>query len=82
MSNSLHTAPATTRIGSIVIRCAEFDRMIAFWSAALGYVADRPAAGGFVILKDPQGRGANLSLDRAPAGGRRPRGRIHLAAAD
>lgn len=77
MPNPPHAVHAT-RIGSIVIRCVEFDRMIAFWSAALGYVADRPASGGFVILKDPQGRGANLSLDRASAAGRRPRSRIHL----
>lgn len=68
----------TTQIGSIVVRCVEFERMIAFWSAALGYVADRPAAGGFVILKDPGGRGPNLSLDRVNDSRPRPRARIHL----
>ena len=68
----------TTQIGSIVVRCVEFERMIAFWSAALGYVADRPAAGGFVILKDPTGRGPNLSLDRVNGSRPRPRGRMHL----
>ena len=26
------------RIGSIVVRCHEFDHMLAFWQAALGYV--------------------------------------------
>ena len=68
----------TTQIGSIVVRCVEFERMIAFWSAALDYVADRPAAGGFVILKDPTGRGPNLSLDRVSDSRPRPRGRMHL----
>ncbi|BAS26765.1 hypothetical protein LIP_0908 [Limnochorda pilosa] len=28
-----------TKIGSIVIRCYEFDRMVAFWERALNYVA-------------------------------------------
>ena len=26
------------KIGSIVIRCYEYQRMVAFWRAALGYV--------------------------------------------
>jgi hypothetical protein len=28
---------AKMKIGSIVIRCYEFDRMLAFWQQALGY---------------------------------------------
>lgn len=65
-------------IGSIVMRCYEFDRMLAFWTAALGYVADRPSDGGFVILKDPAGTGPNVSLDRSPTRREGRRGWIHL----
>ncbi|MBA2693726.1 MAG: VOC family protein [Rubrobacter sp.] len=53
-------------IGSIVVRCYEFDEMVAFWSEALGYVYREPAEDGWVILRDPEGRGSNLSLDRVP----------------
>jgi catechol 2,3-dioxygenase-like lactoylglutathione lyase family enzyme len=78
VSHEPRTHAPATQIGSVVVRCVEFERMIAFWSAVLGYVADRPAAGGFVILKDPSGRGPNLSLDRANDPRPRPRGRMHL----
>jgi catechol 2,3-dioxygenase-like lactoylglutathione lyase family enzyme len=66
------------RIGSVVIRCREFDRMLAFWREALHYVAREPVEGGWVILRDPTGRGPNVSLDRVnePRAGRRSR--LHL----
>jgi catechol 2,3-dioxygenase-like lactoylglutathione lyase family enzyme len=51
-------------VGSIVIRCRRFDEMLAFWQAALGYVPRAPAEDGWVVLTDPTGRGANISLDR------------------
>ena len=35
------------RVGSIVIRCYEFDRMLAFWQEALHYVPRAPAEGGW-----------------------------------
>jgi catechol 2,3-dioxygenase-like lactoylglutathione lyase family enzyme len=66
-------------VGSIVVRCFEYDRMFAFWRAALGYVVEHAdPAGGFVILRDPEGRGPNVSIDQAPA--RRSGGRswLHL----
>ena len=53
------------RIGSIVIRCFEFEKMLAFWQGALGYVTRERAEEGWVILRDPAGRGPNVSLDRA-----------------
>jgi hypothetical protein len=56
-----------TRIGSIVIRCFEFEKMMAFWQAALGYRPRGPIDDGFVVLTDPEGKGPNLSLDQAPA---------------
>ena len=54
------------KIGSIVVRCYEFERMLAFWQEALGYVLREPAEGGWVVLCDPEGRGPNVSLDRVP----------------
>jgi len=50
------------RIGSVVVHCYEFDRMVAFWQATLGYVAREPPRDGWVVLRDPQGTGPNLSL--------------------
>ncbi|MGH7384034.1 MAG: VOC family protein [Candidatus Rokuibacteriota bacterium] len=66
------------KIGSIVIHCYEFDRMLAFWQAALRYVAREPARGGWVILRDPTGRGPNVSLDRVPSQRAGKRSRLHL----
>jgi len=65
------------KIGSIVFHCHEFDGMVAFWKAALGYVPREPASDGWVVLRDPTGRGPNLSFQ---ARDHRPRRRswIHL----
>jgi catechol 2,3-dioxygenase-like lactoylglutathione lyase family enzyme len=65
------------RIGSIVIHCHEFERMASFWGAALGYVPRAPAAGGWVVLIDPSGRGPNMSFQarESPAPSR---GWLHL----
>lgn len=69
-------APNTVRIGSIVIDVNDFPRMMAFWQAALRYVPGRPPDAGdpFVILKDPAGKGPNVSIDGMPP----ERGRLHL----
>lgn len=50
------------KIGSIVIHCYEFDRMVAFWQRALHYVPREPAGNGWVVLCDPNGEGPNLSF--------------------
>jgi catechol 2,3-dioxygenase-like lactoylglutathione lyase family enzyme len=50
------------RIGSIVIHCYEFDRLVAFWQGALGYVPRGPATSDWVVLRDPAGKGPNLSF--------------------
>lgn len=50
------------RIGSIVIHCYEFERMIAFWQEALHYVPRAPARGGWIVICDPEGKGPNLSF--------------------
>ena len=65
------------KIGAIVIHCHDFDRTVAFWQGALHYVPREPAQGGWVVLRDPNGEGPNLSFQ---ARDRRARSRswIHL----
>ena len=66
-------------IGSIVIRCHEFERMWAFWQAALHYVVEHTDPnGGFVILHDPAGMGPNVSLDQSPVKRTGKRSWLHL----
>lgn len=66
-------------IGSIVILCHEFERMLAFWREALRYVVGHAdPKGGFVILRDPRGRGPNVSLDQWPTPRSGKRSRLHL----
>jgi catechol 2,3-dioxygenase-like lactoylglutathione lyase family enzyme len=65
------------RIGSIVIRCYEFERMLHFWQEALRYGV-RHRDEGFVILMDPGGKGPNVSLDQSPARRTGKRSWIHL----
>lgn len=65
------------KIGSIVIDCNEFNKMLAFWQEALHYAPREPAQGGWVVLRDPDGRSPNVSLNQVPE---RPSGshRLHL----
>jgi catechol 2,3-dioxygenase-like lactoylglutathione lyase family enzyme len=65
------------KIGSIVIDCSEFDKMLAFWQEALHYVPEEPAKDGWVILRDPEGRNPNVSLNYDPEK-RLGRNRLHL----
>lgn len=66
------------KIGSIVVRCYEFDKMLEFWQQALRYVPREPAKGGWVVLLDPQGRGPNLSLQQVWEKRSGKRGSLHL----
>jgi catechol 2,3-dioxygenase-like lactoylglutathione lyase family enzyme len=66
------------KIGSIVILCYEFDRMLAFWREALHYVHREPVEGGFVILHDPDGGGPNVSLDKTSTRRAGKRSRLHF----
>ena len=66
------------KIGSIVIRCHEFDKMLAFWQQALHYVQREPAKGGWVVLHDPEKIGPNVSLDQVPERRSGKRSRLHL----
>jgi Glyoxalase-like domain len=65
------------KIGSIVIDCNDFDRMSVFWRDALRYVPREPAEDDWVVLRDPDGRSVNVSLQQVPeeASGKN---RLHL----
>ena len=52
--------------------------MLAFWQEALHYVPREPPTSGWVVLRDPEGRGPNLSLDRLPDKRTGKRSRLHL----
>jgi catechol 2,3-dioxygenase-like lactoylglutathione lyase family enzyme len=66
------------KMSSIVIRCYEFDKMLAFWREALHYVPREAAKGGWVVLRDPEGKGPNVSLDQHPEKRSGKRSRLHL----
>lgn len=66
------------QIGSIVIRCYEFERMAAFWQEALHYVPRYPPEDDWVLLHNPAGGGPNLALDRAPQKRTGKRSWLHL----
>lgn len=51
--------------------------MVAFWQQALHYVPRAPARGGWVVLRDPEGKGPNLSF-QARETRRRGRNWLHL----
>jgi hypothetical protein len=68
----------STKIGSIVIRCFEFEKMLRFWQEALHYVPREPPKNGWVVLTDPTHRGPNISLDRVSEPRAGPRSRLHL----
>ena len=68
----------STRIGSIVIRCYEFQKMMEFWQRALHYVPKYPPSNGWVILTDPNGKGPNISLDKVPEKRNGKRSHLHL----
>jgi Glyoxalase-like domain len=56
--------PGGIWMGSIVIDCTDWDRMVEFWTAALHYTPRDPPDDEGVVLKDPEGRSPNLSLYR------------------
>jgi catechol 2,3-dioxygenase-like lactoylglutathione lyase family enzyme len=66
------------KIGSVVIRCFEFDKMFRFWKEALRYENTAPPNGGWVILRDPDGTGPNISLDQTSEQRVGKRSRLHL----
>jgi hypothetical protein len=53
-------------IGSVVIDCNDFGRMLAFWQAALRYAPRDTVEDDWVVLRDPEGRHVNVSLQVVP----------------
>ena len=66
------------KIGSVVIHCYEFDKMLAFWQEALQYIRREPSDGAWVVLRDPEGKGPNISLQRVLERRSGKRSRLHL----
>ena len=64
-------------IGSVVIRVDNLDRMVEFWSQALGYLPRDRDDPDFVLLRARDGIGPNVSLDRWRANVQVPP-KIHL----
>lgn len=60
--------PGKIWVGSIVIDCKNFDRMIAFWKAALGYEFRRPPSEDWALLFDPHRIGPNVAFQKDPEG--------------
>ncbi|MDQ1096209.1 MULTISPECIES: VOC family protein [Chryseobacterium] len=66
------------KIGSIVISCYEFEKMLSFWQQALHYTPREPASEGWVVLCDPQQKSPNISLNKVPEKRSGKRSRLHL----
>ena len=66
------------RVGSVVIDCNDLPGMLRFWQQALRYEPrDDPPGDDFVVLRDPAGRGVNVSLQLVPER-RAGKNRLHL----
>jgi len=52
------------KIGSIVIHCFEFDKMVEFWEKALNYHPREPKTEDWAILTDPEKTGPNLAFQK------------------
>lgn len=65
------------RVGSIVIRVDDLALQVAFWTAALDYVAHDSDSDDFALLHPSDGVGPNISLDRVRSTVQIPP-RIHL----
>ena len=65
------------KVGSVVIDCSDFATMFAFWREALRYAPREPADDDWVVLRDPEGRNVNVSLQQVPEK-RSGKNRLHL----
>jgi len=54
------------RVGSVVVDCNDFASMMAFWMEALHYTYREPLEADWVILRDPDGKTVNVSLQQVP----------------
>jgi hypothetical protein len=47
-----------------VIDCVHFDEMLSFWQGALRFVPRESPSGEWAVLKNPDGRSPNISLNK------------------
>ena len=66
------------RIGSVVVHCYEFEKMWRFLQDALHYIPRSPANDGWVVIRDPNEKGPNMSFQQVSEKRAGKRGRIHL----
>jgi len=52
------------KIGSIVIHCFEFEKMVEFWGKALNYHPREPITDDWAILTDPEKAEPNLAFQK------------------
>jgi predicted enzyme related to lactoylglutathione lyase len=57
---------AVLRPGNVVFNTSDPERLCEFWAALTGY-EPRPLFGEYLGLRDPSGRGANLTFQRSDA---------------
>lgn len=65
----------SSRVAVVTIDCADPERQLAFWSAALGYEIRRDVVGG--SLFDPAGSGVAIGFQPVPEG-KVVKNRVHL----
>jgi hypothetical protein len=54
------------KVGSVVVDCNDFEAMSTFWQEALGYVPKYPPSDDWVILRDPEDKNVNVSIQKVP----------------
>lgn len=65
------------KVGSVVIDCNDIASMLRFWQEALRYVPKDPPEDDWAVLRDPEGKGVNVSLQVVPER-RSGKNRLHL----
>ena len=53
-------------VGSVVIDCNDFEPMVEFWKAALGFEAKIYEADDWALLKDPNRDWVNVGIQKVP----------------
>lgn len=65
MQTESQSKSSDLRIGSVVIDCINYDKMLAFWKDALHYVPrDSVSSVGWAVLRDPAKKNTNVSLNQ------------------
>jgi catechol 2,3-dioxygenase-like lactoylglutathione lyase family enzyme len=64
-------------VGSVVIDCNDFPRMVEFWEQALGYERKDHVEDDWALLRDPNGTHTNVGLQKVPEP-RVGKNRLHL----